>query len=252
MNILLTNDDGIDAEGINTLAELLSKYHNVTMVAPENQRSASSHSITIYEPIIVKQVKKPYDVEAYSISGTPADCVKVALDKLVTDNIDIVISGINKGLNIGNDILYSGTVSAAIEGSMYKVSSIAVSAEFIKNKKENYEIAAKYTLEILSRVKKEDLKNDVVLNLNIPFCSEQEIKGIKVCKVGNKIFNTRFSEEIDEEGNKVLKLEGDINKDIYEGTDVYYIRNKYVTLTPLHYDLTNFNILEETEELFLG
>ncbi len=135
MNILLTNDDGIDAEGINTLAELLSKHHNVVMVAPENQRSASSHSITIYEPIIVKQVKKSYNVEAYSISGTPADCVKVALDKLVPDNIDIVISGINKGLNIGNDILYSGTVSAAIEGSMYKVPSIAVSAEFIKNKK---------------------------------------------------------------------------------------------------------------------
>lgn len=105
---------------------------------------------------------------------------------------------------------------------------------------------------MLNRLKKEDLKNDVVLNLNIPFCSEEEIKGIKVCKVGNKIFNTRFSEEIDEEGNKILKLEGDINEDIYDGTDVYYIRNKYVTLTPLHYDLTNFNILEETEQLFLS
>lgn len=249
MNILLTNDDGIDAEGINVLAKTLSKYHNVTMVAPKDERSASSHSITIYEPIVVRQVKKTYDIEAYSISGTPADCVKVALDKLVSNNIDIVISGINKGLNIGNDILYSGTVSAAIEGAMYKVPSIAVSAEYVKDKKENYEIAAKYTLEILNRVKKEELKTDVVLNLNVPFCSEEEIKGIKVCKVGNKIFNTRFSEEIDEAGNKILKLEGDINEDIYEGTDVYYIRNKYVTLTPLHYDLTNFNILEETEAI---
>ncbi|NFA59872.1 5'/3'-nucleotidase SurE [Clostridium sporogenes] len=249
MNILLTNDDGIDAEGINTLAKLLSKYHNVIMVAPEDQRSASGHSITIYEPIVVKQVRKPYDIEAYSISGTPADCVKVALDKLISNNIDIVISGINKGLNMGNDILYSGTVSAAIEGSMYKIPSIAVSAEFVRGKKQNYEIAAKYTLEILNRVKKEKLKNDVVLNLNIPFCSEEEIKGIKVCKVGNRIFNTRFSEEIDEEGNKILKLEGDINKNINDDTDVYYIRNKYVTLTPLHYDLTNFNILEETETI---
>ncbi|ENK1244155.1 5'/3'-nucleotidase SurE [Clostridium sporogenes] len=249
MNILLTNDDGIDAEGINTLAKLLSKYHNVIMVAPEDQRSASGHSITIYEPIVVKQVRKHYDIEAYSISGTPADCVKVALDKLISNNIDIVISGINKGLNMGNDILYSGTVSAAIEGSMYKIPSIAVSAEFVRGKKENYEIAAKYTLEILNRVKKENLKNDVVLNLNIPFCSEEEIKGIKVCKVGNRIFNTRFSEEIDEEGNKILKLEGDINKNINDDTDVYYIRNKYVTLTPLHYDLTNFNILEETETI---
>lgn len=158
MNILLTNDDGIEAEGINTLAELLSKYHDVIMVAPENQRSASSHSITIYEPIIVKQVKKPYNIEAYSISGTPADCVRVALDKLVPDNIDMVISGINKGLNIGNDILYSGTVSAAIEGAMYKVPSMAVSAQFIKNKKENYKIAAKYALRMLNRLKKEDLK----------------------------------------------------------------------------------------------
>ncbi|MGO5064817.1 5'/3'-nucleotidase SurE [Clostridium sp. LCP25S3_F8] len=249
MNILLTNDDGIDAEGINTLAKLLSKYHNVIMVAPEDQRSASGHSITIYEPIVVKQVRKPYDIEAYSISGTPADCVKVALDKLISNNIDIVISGINKGLNMGNDILYSGTVSAAIEGSMYKIPSIAVSAEFVRGKKENYEIAAKYTLEIINRVKKEKLKNDVVLNLNIPFCSEEEIKGIKVCKVGNRIFNTRFSEEIDEDGNKILKLEGDINKNINDDTDVYYIRNKYVTLTPLHYDLTNFNILEETETI---
>lgn len=252
MNILLTNDDGIDAEGINALGELLSKHHNVIMVAPENQRSASSHSITIFEPIVLKQVKKSYNAEAYSISGTPADCVRVALDKLVSNNIDIVISGINKGLNIGNDILYSGTVSAAIEGAMYKIPSIAVSTEFIKNKKEDYKIAAKYTLKMLSSLKKEDLKEDVVLNLNIPFCNEEEIKGIKVCKVGNKIFNTRFSEGIDKDGNKILKLEGDINEDIYEDTDVYYIRSNYVTLTPLHYDLTNFNILEETESMING
>lgn len=251
MNILLTNDDGINAEGINTLGELLSENHNVIMVAPESERSASSHSITIREPIVVKQVKKPYKVKAYSTSGTPADCVRVALDKLGIDNIDIVMSGINKGLNIGDDILYSGTVSAAIEGAMYKVPSIAVSTEFRKDKKENYNIAAKYTLEMLNKIQIEDLKNDVVLNLNVPFCSEEEIKGIKVCKVGNRIFNTRFSEETDKEGNKIFTLEGQKNEDIYEGTDVYYIRNKYVTLTPLHYDLTNFNILSQTEELFI-
>lgn len=252
MNILLTNDDGIDAEGINTLGELLSKDHNVIMVAPANQRSASGHSITISEPIVVKQVKKPYNVAAYSISGTPADCVKVALDKLISNNIDIVISGINKGINTGNDILYSGTVSAAIEASMYKIPSIAVSTEYIKGKKENYKIAAKYTLKILNTLKKEELKDDVVLNLNIPFCTEEEMKGIKVCKVGNKVYNTRFIEETDEEGNKTFKLEGAINEDICEGTDVYYIRNKYATVTPLHYDLTNFKILAQTEELFSG
>lgn len=246
MNILLTNDDGINAEGIKVLAKSLHKYHNVVVVAPMEQRSASSHSITINESIIVKRDKiEGLDVEAYSISGTPADCVRVALDKLVKDKIDIVVSGINRGVNIGNDILYSGTVSAAIEGSMYELPSIAVSTEIVKGRQEDYEIGAKYLLRILQESSKKYLRNDVVLNLNIPYCKEEDIKGIKVCKVGNKVYNSYFIEDTPVDNNRSYKLTGNINENISEDTDVYYIRNKYVTLTPLHYDLTNFNILSE-------
>ncbi|NEZ47116.1 5'/3'-nucleotidase SurE [Clostridium niameyense] len=250
MNILLTNDDGINAEGIKVLAKSLYKYHNVVVVAPMEQRSASSHSITINESIIVKKDKiEGLDVEAYSISGTPADCVRVALDKLVKDKIDIVISGINRGVNIGNSILYSGTVSAAIEGSMYELPSIAVSTEIVKGKQEDYQIAAKYLLKILQQSSKNYLRNDVVLNLNIPYCKEEDIKGIKICKIGNKVYNSYFVEDDFVGNNRAYKLTGNINEDISEDTDVYYIRNKYVTLTPLHYDLTNFNILSEMTKI---
>lgn len=249
MRLLLTNDDGVNAKGLSILAKELEKYHEIVIAAPSSQRSACGHSITITEPLIVKQVELDgIKSKAYSVNGTPADCVRVAIDKLVEGKIDVVLSGINNGANVGTDVLYSGTVSAAIEASMNKIPSIAVSS-YIKNGLDNYEIAAKYALKILSKVEASYMREDVVLNINVPLGSEDEIKGIKVCKVGNRLYDSYFIEEIIENNHKSYSLGAKLNDDDYEDTDIYYLKRGYVTLTPLHYDLTNFKILKEVNDL---
>lgn len=249
MRLLLTNDDGVNAKGLITLAKELEKYYEVTIVAPSNQRSACGHSITITEPLVVKEVElEGIKSKAYSVSGTPADCVRIAIDKLVEGKVDMVLSGINNGANLGTDVLYSGTVSAAIEASMHKIPSIAISS-YIEDGLDNYEVAAKYALKILSKVKTSYMKDDVVLNINVPLVSEEEIKGIKVCKIGNRLYDSYFTEEITEGNHKTYRLGGKISDYDYEDTDIYYLRRGYVTLTPLHYDLTNFQILKEVKDL---
>lgn len=247
MRILLTNDDGIMAEGLYTLAKELEKDYEVIIVAPEIQRSAQSHAITLFQPLVVKEVElEGLKSKAYSISGTPADCVRVAIDVLAEGPVDYVFSGINIGLNSGMDILYSGTVSAAIEANIYKIPSIAVSAEF-KDGNANFKLAAKYAKEIFENTKNKLKESNIVLNINTPYRDEEEIKGTKVCKIGGVIYDYYFMEQ-NEKGEKVLKLKGRRDSKIEEDTDRYYLQQGYVTITPLHYDLTSFNLLEEVRD----
>lgn len=251
MNILITNDDGINAPGIISLAKEVSKEHNVIIVAPREQKSASSHSISIHNPIKIKEESiDGLSCKAYSVVGTPADCTQVGLS-LLEDNIDIVISGINKGPNVGTDILYSGTVSAAIEGAIYGVPSIAVSMDVDYEKDdEDYSKAVKWLMKILNIAKKSYLKNDVVLNLNIPNLKYEDMKGIKVCKIGKSTYSTEYTllENNNEDKTYVTKgIRNDIEKD---ETDLYYLSKGYVTLTPLHFDFTNFNILDNVKGIF--
>lgn len=250
MRLLLTNDDGVNAKGLIILAKELEKYYDVVIVAPSSQRSACGHSITITEPLIVKEMKiEGIKSKIYSVSGTPADCVRIALDKLIDEKVDMVISGINNGANVGTDVIYSGTVSAAIEASMYKIPSIALSS-YIKNGADNYEVAAKYALKVLSKVENLGIENDIVLNINIPLESEKDIKGIKVCKIGNRLYDSYFIEKILDDNHKTYSLSGKINDQDYEDTDIYYLKRGYVTVTPLHYDLTNFKILNNVRSMF--
>jgi 5'-nucleotidase len=248
MKLLITNDDGIHAEGIYILAKELEKEHDIIIAAPDDQRSACGHSITITKPLIIKEVKlEGIKAKAYSVDGTPADCVRIAADKLVDGRIDMVISGINKGVNLGTDVIYSGTVSAAIESAIYKTPSIAISSEF-QGDKENYKLAAKTVLDILRKLHNKAIKNDVVLNVNIPLVEEENIKGIKVCKIGSRTYNNSFIETKDDQGNISYEIIGTVN-DVYDkDTDVDYFKQGYITLTPLHYDLTNFKILNEIEK----
>lgn len=248
MKLLLVNDDGINAKGIYVLAKELEKNHEVTVVAPDNQRSASSHSITITRPLIVKEVNLDgLKSEAYSVDGTPADCVKVAVDKLVDGRIDMVISGINRGVNIGTDILYSGTVSAAVEAVINKIPSLAVSV-FVDGENEEYETAAKYASKIIDLASENSMKNDIVLNLNVPQLPEEDIKGIKVCRMGGSLYSNFFVECKTENEEISYSLKGKLNDLEINDADVYYLKNGFVTLTPLHYDLTNFNLLKEVEK----
>ncbi|MBU3144164.1 5'/3'-nucleotidase SurE [Clostridium sp. CF012] len=250
MRLLLTNDDGINAKGIYALAKELEKNHEVIIVAPDSERSACGHSITLSRPLIVKKiVLEGLESKAFSVDGTPADCVKIAINKLIEGEIDMVVSGINKGLNLGTDVLYSGTVSAAIEASIYKVPSMAISMQINKNV-ENYEMASKYAGEILLKAKQHNIKNDIVLNVNVPLLKKNEIKGIKVCKIGSRLYNNRYSGTAGENNGTQYEINGELIDIHEEDSDTLYFKEGYVTVTPLHYDLTNFKILNDVSEWF--
>ena len=249
MNILLTNDDGIMAEGIYTLAKALEKDHNLIIIAPESQRSAQSHSITVHKSIVIKEVElEEIKSPAYSISGTPADCVRVGMEELADEKIDIVLSGINMGLNCGMDILYSGTVSAAIEGNIYEIPSIAVSAERTE-RGVNYEIAAKYALQVLDNLDMEKMETPILLNLNTPYGLQDEKKPIKVCKIGGVIYDYYIADK-NGNGEKTLKITGRRDTKLNEDTDRFFLSKGFATLTPLSYDLTNFKLIEEVKKMY--
>ena len=245
MKILLTNDDGIMAEGIQTLAKELEKEHEVIIVAPDIEKSAQSHAITLFKPLVVKEVKlEGIRAKAYSISGTPADCVRAGMEALTDEPVDLIFSGINIGLNSGMDILYSGTVSAAIEASIYNIPSIAVSTEFLDGKA-NFDIAAKQACEISKKTISKLMGTNTVLNINTPY-TESDVKGIKVCRVGDAIYDYYFEGE-NGNGEKYLQTKGRKNINLTEDTDRYFLSKGYATVTPLHYDLTNFNSLEKVK-----
>ncbi|MCX7951984.1 MAG: 5'/3'-nucleotidase SurE [Clostridiales bacterium] len=252
MRILLTNDDGINAEGIYELAKVLQSKHEIMVVAPSEQRSACGHSITIYRPLTVKKVKlNDINCECFSVDGTPADCVKIAINKLMEDKIDLVISGINDGLNLGTDVLYSGTVSAAIEAAIYNIHSIAISMDR-GNGKINYNVAAKFIVEFLSKVDVLSIGNDVVLNINVPNLDYDKIKGFKVCNLGTRIYSNCFIEKTANGEEIVYEIKGEPINNTKENTDVYFNSQKYITITPLHFDLTNFNLIKNVEENFIN
>lgn len=244
MKILLANDDGIRAEGIYTLAKALEKDHDLIIVAPENQMSAQSHSITLHKPIVIKEVElEGIKSPAYSISGTPADCVRVGMEELAEGKVDVVFSGINMGLNSGMDILYSGTVSAAIEANIYGVPSVAVSAEWMDGQV-NYEIAAEYALKVLEVIDVEKMTLPMVLNLNTPFNLHDVEKELKVCKIGGPIYDYYLAEK-NGHGERTLKVMGRRDAELEKNTDRYYLYKGFATLTPLAYDLTNFDLIEK-------
>lgn len=249
MKILITNDDGINARGIIELAREISRKHEVIVVAPREQKSASSHSISIHNPIKIREEALSQEFKTYSLDGTPADCTQAGLS-LIGENIDLVISGINRGLNCGTDILYSGTVSAAIEGAIYNVPSIAISMEVDWYKEdEDYRKAVKWISKIVEIAEKNYLRNNVVLNVNVPNKKEEEIKGIKVCKLGKSTYKTDYV-LIDENEDKVYTKKGTRNDIVENDSDLYFLSEGYVTLTPLHFDFTNFKILDEVKSIF--
>lgn len=248
MKILITNDDGINARGIQLLAKSLQHNHEITIVAPDRQRSASSHSITLTEPLIIKLVEVDgLNCRCFSVSGTPADCTKIALEKLVCDEVDLVISGINDGFNLGTDVLYSGTVSAAIEAAIMKVPSIAISCN---GNEKSFEIAIDYIDKIINSLKNQELQGDIVLNVNIPPVEKSQVKGIKVCKIGERSYKDVFIEIESTDEHRTYKVKGTPEDLDVIDTDVSYIKEGYITLTPLHYDLTNFSILDKVSKWF--
>ncbi|XMB86257.1 5'/3'-nucleotidase SurE [Mycoplasmatota bacterium WC44] len=236
MNILVVNDDGIEAEGIKILQEVMKKYGNVYVSAPLEQQSAKSHSITILNSFKAQKISDT----VYGVGGTPADCVKFAIHKFDVE-FDLVVSGINDGPNLGGDVFYSGTVAGATEGALYNIPGIALSVggrrDFTLAKKE-----LENTLDfvILNKL----YSNNIVLNINFPNPKFSESKGFKVCKQGKKEYRTTFVEADGLFHNKyeIIQSEND------ETTDMYAHENGYIGITPLLINRTNIDYIDTLKE----
>ena len=249
MNIFITNDDGINAEGIKILAEEISKIANTYVVAPDSPRSASGHAITLHKPILINDEFIAENVEAYSTSGTPADCVKVGIEAILKDvEIDLVLSGINNGPNLGNDVIYSGTVAAAIEGLIEKKPSIALSCNSSKVSTEEYEEAAKYTVALVKKLEVNlDKLTGIILNVNFP---KGDKKGVKITKLGERVYNNVMDDRKSLRGQRYVWMGGDLadvpqDKD----SDIIAVENGYVSITPVHIDMTNLSKMKTLKDL---
>ena len=249
MNILITNDDGIYADGIIELAKSISKIANVYVVAPESQRSATGHAITIHSPIMVHKIEMGENIKSYAISGTPADCVKVGIEGLFKDiNIDLVLSGINNGSNLGTDVIYSGTVSAALEGFILNKPSIAISYDEVNVKREIYKDASKYVVNLVENIKdKLDLLNDCILNVNIP---NTKIKGSKITKLGQRNYDNAMVEKINPFGQKYYWIGGKLMElDQDEDSDIACVKDGYISITPINIEMTNLRKFELLKDI---
>ncbi|SCI78257.1 5'-nucleotidase surE [uncultured Clostridium sp.] len=244
MNILITNDDGIQADGIIALAKAIKEIANVYVVAPDTQRSATGHAITIHNPIMIKEEYIDDNIKAYSISGTPADCVKLGIESIFKDvNIDLVLSGINNGANLGTDVIYSGTVSAAIEGLIQNKPAIAISYDSFKVSNEEYITASKHVVNLVNNIKNNmHIFDDCILNVNIP---DRDIKGFKITKLGIRKYENDIEERQSPHGKRYVWIGGKIKEIIQEeNSDISAIEKGYISITPINIDMTNMNKIE--------
>ncbi|MDI6605163.1 MAG: 5'/3'-nucleotidase SurE [Thermoanaerobacteraceae bacterium] len=243
MNILLTNDDGVNALGINKLADFLKNYYNTIVVAPERERSAVSHAITLHKPLRLTNIRKESNIEIYYVNGTPSDCIKLAIDVVLDNKPDIVISGINWGLNLGTDILYSGTVSAAIEAAINGIPSMAVSLE--EDADLNDKTIYIFIKNLIEETIQKGLPKHTLLNVNIPKKIKND-KGIKITSLGLINYVENFTKRIDPRGKEYYWMAGkllDNYKD--EGSDIVSVKNGYISITPIHFDLTEYTLAEK-------
>jgi 5'-nucleotidase len=239
LNILISNDDGIYAEGIKILKEFLEKSgHKTYIVAPLDEQSGSGHGITLHSPLRIKKIERDGTFFGYGVNGKPADCVKIGLLKLFKDkDIDLVISGINKGTNLGTDIFYSGTFGAAAEGSLLGIKSIALSLCDI-SEKNHFETAANFIIEYFNKIKDIKFPKDSLLNINVPNIPKQEVKGYLYTKQGDRRYLDNIVERIDTQGKKYYWLGGEASEK-GEGLEIDFVavKEKFVSITPIKLDM---------------
>jgi 5'-nucleotidase len=242
--ILLTNDDGIHAEGLRKLKTAAAKLGQVRIVAPESEQSAVGHSITLYDPIKAHEVTKDGKFFGYGIGGTPADSVKLAVYSLLRRPPDLVISGINNGSNLGINVLYSGTVSAATEAAILGFPSMAVSVA--QKKDPPFDWAVPHIEKLGAWVLKCGLPRGVALNVNIPALPPDQVRGFKLTRQGLSKFRESFEQREDPRGNLYYWLAGEATAaETDTGVDVTAVQEGYVSVTPLFYDLTAHSYMEE-------
>ncbi|MBD2020956.1 5'/3'-nucleotidase SurE [Leptolyngbya sp. FACHB-36] len=248
MKLLISNDDGIFSQGVRSLADTLAEAgHEVTVVCPDQERSATGHGLTLHHPIraeIVESVFHP-TVKAWACSGTPADCVKLALWALLDSPPDFVLSGINHGSNLGTDVLYSGTVSAAMEGVIEGIPAIAFSLTSFSSRE--FQPAATFARSLIAQLAEQPLPELLLLNVNVPAVEQAAIAGVALTRQGVRRYIDVFDKRVDPRGRTYYWLSGELLEEVEQPadelehvpTDVQAIRDNYITITPLQYNLTS-------------
>jgi 5'-nucleotidase len=234
--ILVTNDDGVYSPGIQILAKRLRELDTVVIVAPDRERSAAGHSMTLHRPLLIEEIRE----SVYSVNGTPTDCVNIAVKGLLKETPRLVVSGINKGPNLGDDVTYSGTVAGAIEATILGIRSIAVSLAAREDFRFNE--AAEVAFRSAKRILEQGLSEGTLLNINVPNLPLADMQGTRITRLGKRIYHQMTVERVDPRGKKYYWIGGgEPDWEREEGTDFDAIDRKMVSITPLHLDLTDYS-----------
>ncbi len=244
--ILVTNDDGITAPGIRALIDVMKEIGHVVVVAPDSPQSGMGHAITVNNTLFLEQVHIDENLEQeYACSGTPVDCVKIAIDQIIKGNPDICVSGVNHGFNSSCNVIYSGTMSAAVEAGMSGIPAIGFSlGDFSWNA--NFEEIKPFIKTITQQALKNGMQEGVVLNVNFPKLKQNAIKGIKICRQAKATWVEKFDERTNPHGKKYYWLTGTfVNHDKGEDTDEWALANGYISVVPVQYDLTAYHAMQQ-------
>ncbi|MEA2016259.1 MAG: 5'/3'-nucleotidase SurE [Actinomycetota bacterium] len=244
--VLLTNDDGIDSEGLYSLYRVLEKDESfdIRVIAPDKESSAVGHAITVFRPISVRKDYREGNFFGHAVDGTPADCVKIARNDILDRTPDLLISGINRGANLGENIIYSGTVSAATEGTTLGITSMAVSVDNLVDP--DFVYAANFTKKIASKIMENGgLPARTLLNINFPDVNEDKIKGVIITSQGNARVKDKFIKRADPRGRDYYWMDGEFEGETVDmDTDYGAVKNNYISITPIHYDMTDHSAIE--------
>lgn len=245
--IILTNDDGINAPGIRAMWEEMSVLEDVLIIAPETEQSAVGHAITLSNPLKVREVKEGGKRIGYAVNGTPADCVKIAVTEILDEAPKLVLSGVNQGGNLGTCAIYSGTVSAATEAAILGLPAMAVSLDSWES--QDFSAATEFVRYFYPTLIKNGLPEGVSLNVNVPAIPRDQIKGAVVTRQGKSRVIETFDKRVDPRNNAYYWLAGEmVFKEAEPGTDTEMVAENYISITPIHFDLTNFPALEKLKQ----
>ena len=250
MHILLTNDDGVQAPGLLALAQELKKLGRVTILAPDRNWSMSGHVKTIHTPMKVVETRLQDGTPAYAASGAPSDCVALALLGLLDQPVDLVVSGINPYANLGHDITYSGTVTAAMEATIAGVAGIAVSLDgpLIPPEEVDFGPAARAARHVVETVIDQELPKNILLNVNVPYLPDEKINGYQITRQGTRIYHDLLIQKLDEEGHPVYVIGGEFPTGLpEEGTDIGALSRGIVSITPISMDMTAYRHMDQIQ-----
>jgi len=236
--ILITNDDGIYARGILSLIEVMKNFGNVVVVAPDKPQSGMGHAITVGRILRLNKLENFYGVEAYACSGTPVDCVKIAIYHVMKQRPDLIVSGINHGANNSINVIYSGTMSAAVEGAVEDIPAIGFSL-LDHSRDADFEASKQIVATVVREALQQKMTSHTCLNVNIPNVPFKEIKGIRICRQAHAFWDDAFESRKDPFGHEYFWMTGEFrNEDKGEDTDVWALDNNYVSVVPVQYDMT--------------